>query len=70
MKDSAVRKMYAKGDTEQGEEKERRNERNLKAHNAYEQQNMQQALITCYLYHKYSLHKDVSYRTDGSIVTL
>ena len=36
-KDSAVEKIYAKGDTEQEKEKERRNERNLKAYIVYEQ---------------------------------
>ena len=36
-KDSAVEKNHAKGDTEQEEEKERRNEGNLKAYVVYEQ---------------------------------
>jgi hypothetical protein len=36
-KNSAVEKNYATGNTEQEEEKERRNERNLKAYIVYEQ---------------------------------
>ena len=37
IKDSAAEEIYAKGDTEQKKEKERRNERNLKAYIVYEQ---------------------------------